>query len=79
MGVIIHMCVAVPALIISLDGMNAEVDIEGVRRKTSVYLTPEARVGDYVMMHAGFAIRVLDVKEAQETIALLKEINATAN
>jgi len=73
------MCVAVPALIISLDGMNAEVDIEGVRRKTSVYLTPEARVGDYVMMHAGFAIRVLDVKEAQETIALLKEINATAN
>jgi len=73
------MCVAVPALIISLDGMNAEVDIEGVHRKTSVYLTPEARVGDYVMMHAGFAIRVLDVKEAQETIALLKEINATAN
>jgi len=73
------MCVAVPALIVCLDGMSAEVDIEGVRRKTSIYLTPEAKVGDYVMMHAGFAIRVLDVKEAQETIALLKEINATAN
>ena len=73
------MCVAVPALIISLDGLNAEVDVEGVRRKTSIYLTPDAKVGDYVMMHAGFAIRVMDMQEAQETIALLKEINAVGN
>jgi hydrogenase expression/formation protein HypC len=72
------MCVAVPALVISLKGTEAEVDIEGVRRKTSVYLTPEAKVGDYVLMHAGFAIRVIDLKEAQETIALLKEISATS-
>jgi len=73
------MCVAVPALVISINGMNAEVDVEGVRRKTSIYLTPEAKVGDYVMMHAGFSVRIMDVKEAQETIALLKEINATGN
>ncbi|MCL2707058.1 MAG: HypC/HybG/HupF family hydrogenase formation chaperone [Dehalococcoidia bacterium] len=73
------MCVAVPALIISLDGMSAEVDIEGIRRRTSIYLVPEAKVGDYVIMHAGFAIRVMDMKEAHETIALLKEINATGN
>jgi hydrogenase expression/formation protein HypC len=71
------MCVAVPALIISLNGVNAEVDIEGVHRKTSTYLTPEARVGDYVLMHAGFAIKVIDLQEARETIALLREINAT--
>ncbi len=71
------MCVAVPALILSIAGTSAEVDIEGVRRKTSIYLTPEAKVGDYVLMHAGFAIKVIDVKEAQETITLLKEINAT--
>ncbi|MCL2615949.1 MAG: HypC/HybG/HupF family hydrogenase formation chaperone [Dehalococcoidia bacterium] len=71
------MCVAVPALIISLDGVNAEVDVEGVRRKTSIFLVPDAKVGDYVLMHAGFAIRVIDVQEAQGTIALLKEINAT--
>jgi hydrogenase expression/formation protein HypC len=70
------MCVAVPALIVSLDGTEAEVDIEGVRRKTSIYLTPEAVVGDYVLMHAGFAIKVIDLQEARETIALLKEINA---
>ena len=71
------MCVAVPALILSLDGTSAEVDVEGIRRKTSVYLTPEAKVGDYVLMHAGFSIRVIDLQEAQETIALLKEISAT--
>ena len=71
------MCVAVPALILSLNGVEAEVDIEGVRRKTSIYLTPEARVGDYILMHAGFAIKVIDLQEARETIALLKEINAT--
>jgi hydrogenase expression/formation protein HypC len=71
------MCVAVPALIVSLNGTEAEVDIEGVRRKTSIYLTPEAVVGDYVLMHAGFAIKVIDLQEARETIALLKDINAT--
>ena len=73
------MCVAVPALIISLDGMIAEVDVEGVRRKTSIYLTPKANVGEYVLIHAGFAIRVMDVAEARETIALLKDINATGH
>jgi hydrogenase expression/formation protein HypC len=71
------MCVAVPALIISLNGAEAEVDIEGIRRKTSIYLTPEAKLGDYVLMHAGFAIKVIDLQEARETISLLKEINAT--
>jgi hydrogenase expression/formation protein HypC len=70
------MCVAVPALVLNIDGDEAEVDIEGVRRKTSVYLTPEAKVGDYVLMHAGFAIRVIDLQEAKETIDLLRQINA---
>jgi hydrogenase expression/formation protein HypC len=70
------MCVAVPALVVSLNGSDAEVDIEGVRRKTSIYLTPEAKVGDYVLMHAGFAIKVIDLQEARETIDLLRQINA---
>ncbi len=70
------MCVAVPALVVSLNGSEAEVDIEGVRRKTSIYLTPEAKVGDYVLMHAGFAIKVIDLQEARETIDLLRQINA---
>ena len=70
------MCVAVPALVVSLNGSEAEVDIEGVRRKTSIYLTPEAKVGDYVLMHAGFAIKIIDLQEARETIDLLRQINA---
>jgi hydrogenase expression/formation protein HypC len=70
------MCVAVPALVVSLNDSEAEVDIEGVRRKTSIYLTPEAKVGDYVLMHAGFAIKVIDLQEARETINLLRQINA---
>jgi hydrogenase expression/formation protein HypC len=70
------MCVAVPALIVRLNGTEAEVDIEGIRRNTSIYLTPEAKVGDYVLMHAGFAIKVIDLQEARETIALLRQINA---
>ncbi|MGA3093821.1 MAG: HypC/HybG/HupF family hydrogenase formation chaperone [Dehalococcoidales bacterium] len=72
------MCVAVPALVVSLNGSDAEVDIEGVRRKTSIYLTPEAKVGDYVLMHAGFAIKVIDLQEARETIDLLRQINAAS-
>lgn len=70
------MCVAVPAQIISLNDDEAEVDIEGVRRKTSIYLTPEAKVGDYVLMHAGFAIKVIDLEEARHTLELLRDINA---
>ena len=72
------MCVAVPALVVSLNGSEAEVDIEGVQRKTSIYLTPEAKVGDYVLMHAGYAIKVIDLQEARETIDLLRQINAAS-
>jgi hydrogenase expression/formation protein HypC len=71
------MCVAVPAEIISIDGTEAEVNINGARRRASIYLTPEAQVGDYVLLHAGFAIRVIDLAEARATIDLLRDISAT--
>jgi hydrogenase expression/formation protein HypC len=70
------MCVAFPAEILSIDGAEAEVSIGGARRRASIILTPEARVGDFVLLHAGFAIRVLDLAEAKATIALLKDISA---
>jgi hydrogenase expression/formation protein HypC len=50
------------------------VELGGVSRQVSLMLTPEARVGDYVLVHTGFAISVLDEKEAQETLALFAEI-----
>jgi hydrogenase expression/formation protein HypC len=69
------MCVAVPVEILSIDGTTAVVDMSGVQRKVSIYLTPEAKVGDYVLLHAGFAIQVMDVESAKETIELLRQEN----
>ncbi len=68
------MCLAIPALIKSIAGQLAVVDIEGVTREVSVQLTPEAKVGDYVLLHTGYAISILDESEAQETLRLLRQI-----
>ncbi|MGC9360697.1 MAG: HypC/HybG/HupF family hydrogenase formation chaperone [Anaerolineae bacterium] len=68
------MCLAVPMRIDSVDGTQAWVDMGGVRREVSLVLTPEAREGDYVLIHTGFAISVLDEEEAQETLALFAEL-----
>jgi hydrogenase expression/formation protein HypC len=68
------MCLAIPALIKSIDGQQAEVDIEGVTRDVSLQLTPEAKVGDYVLLHTGYAISIIDEAEAEETMKLLKEL-----
>jgi hydrogenase expression/formation protein HypC len=68
------MCLAVPALIKSIKGTQAEVDIDGIGREVSLELTPEAKVGDYVLLHTGYAISVIDDAEAAETLDLLREI-----
>ena len=68
------MCLAIPALIKTINGQQAEVDIEGVTRDVSLQLTPDARVGDYVLMHTGYAISIIDPAEAEETLKLLKEL-----
>ena len=70
------MCLAIPTLIKSIDGPQAEVEIGGVSRTISVALTPDAQVGDYVIVHTGFAISVLDEQEAQETLKLFDELAA---
>lgn len=68
------MCLAIPALIKSIEGQQAEVAIEGITRSASLQLTPEAKVGDYVLLHTGYAISVIDPAEAEETLKLLKEL-----
>jgi hydrogenase expression/formation protein HypC len=70
------MCLAVPAQVLSILGQEAEVDVGGVRRRISIVLTPDVRVGDYVLIHTGFAINVVDELEAQETLKLFAEIEA---
>ncbi len=71
------MCLAIPAQIKSIDGFEAEVEIGGVGRTISVMLTPDARVGDYVYVHTGFAISVVDEAEALESLRLLQELAET--
>lgn len=68
------MCLAIPAQVTELaeDGL-ATVDILGVTRTISLDLTPQAGVGDFVLVHAGFAIEVVDAQYAQETIDLIKQ------
>ena len=70
------MCLAVPVLIKSIDGKEADVEIGGVTRRISLELTPEAGVGDYAIVHTGYAINILDQAEARETLRLLQEIAA---
>jgi len=70
-------CVAVPARVVRVEesGM-ATVDVEGVRREVSLLLLEGAEVGDFVIVHAGFAIQKLDEQEALATLDLLREIGA---
>jgi hydrogenase expression/formation protein HypC len=68
------MCLAIPARIKSIHDHEAEVEIGGVSYKASIWLTPEARVGDYVLLHTGYAIGVIDEEEAKETLRLLREM-----
>jgi len=68
------MCLAIPALILSIDGEQAEADVGGVRKTVGVMLTPQVKEGDYVLLHAGYAIGIVDSHEAEETLALFKEL-----
>jgi hydrogenase expression/formation protein HypC len=68
------MCLAIPAKVLDVDAEKAHVDFgQGVSREVNVTLV-NAKAGDYVLVHAGYAIQVVDKKEAQETIRLWNEI-----
>ncbi len=68
------MCLAIPVLIKSIEDKEAEVEIGGMTCRISLWLTPEARVGDYALVHTGYAINILDQGEAEETLRLFEEI-----
>lgn len=69
------MCLAVPAKIISIRQTAAEVDMSGVKRQVDVRLVDGVKPGDYVLVHAGFAIEIIDAKEAKKTMKLLKVVS----
>jgi hydrogenase expression/formation protein HypC len=62
------MCIAVPAKIIDLEGSSANIEYLGVRKKVDITLLPDAKKGDYVIVHAGFAIQIIEENEAKITI-----------
>jgi hydrogenase expression/formation protein HypC len=68
------MCLAVPVKVVSIQGSEAEVDFGGVKRRVSIMLTPEVKVGEYVLLHTGYAISVIDEAEAEETLKLFEEM-----
>ena len=67
------MCLAVPVKIVKKTGDKATVDAGGVLKDISILLLPEVKIGDYVLLHAGFAIQNIDEKEAMETLKLMQE------
>lgn len=71
------MCLAIPLKIISLTGTDAVGEVDGVERDISVMMTPDVKVGDYVIVHAGFAIQTLDQKEAEENLDILRRMAGT--
>ena len=73
------MCLAIPALIVErLAGDDAMIDLGGVRKQVSLALVPEAAVGEYVIVHVGYAISRLDPDEARRTLELFAQIDGAA-
>ena len=68
------MCLAIPALVRSKDQMTAQVELSGIMRSVSTALTPDVKIGDYVLVHTGYAISVIDEDEARKTLALFQEL-----
>jgi len=68
------MCLAIPVKISKITGTIAEVDMAGVKRRADIRFLQELKPGDYILVHAGFAIEKIDEKEARETLKLIQEM-----
>lgn len=68
------MCLAVPGQVTVKNGLLAKVEVGGILRDVSLIMVPEVNVGDYVLVHTGFAIEKIDQSEAEKTMALFKEM-----
>lgn len=67
------MCLAVPMKLLKARGDVGIVEISGIEREVCLSLVPDAKIGDYLLIHAGFAIGIIDEKEAEETLETIRE------
>jgi hydrogenase expression/formation protein HypC len=72
------MCLSVPVEVLEIDGLRAKVSVGGATYYAGLHLVEDVQVGDYILMHSGYAIQKIDQQEAEETLALLKEAKAAA-
>jgi hydrogenase expression/formation protein HypC len=68
------MCLAIPSRIVKIEDQMAVIDVDGVTREASLLLLEDPRVGDYVIVHAGFALHKIDEETARESLALLRDV-----
>jgi len=68
------MCLSIPARVVEMDGNTAKVDVGGILREISVDLCPDIALGEYVLIHAGFAIQKVDEEVARQTLDLLRKL-----
>lgn len=73
------MCLSIPARIVEINGNMADVSVGGTIFKAGLQMVENAGIGDYILLHAGFAIQKISEKEALETLKLLNEMNEALN
>ncbi len=72
------MCLAIPSKIVEISNNKAVIDVDGVRRECSLLMIEDPHIGDYVIVHAGFAIQKIDETAAMESLHLMREMAALA-
>ncbi len=70
------MCLAIPAKIVSIDGSTAKCEMSGVTKDVDVSLVPQAAAGDWVIVHVGFALQIIDPQKARETLEAMQTVQA---
>ena len=73
------MCLSIPAKIVSIDGSMAEVSVGGSLFKAGLHMIKDAKIGDYILLHAGFAIQKISEQEAADTLKILREMDDALN
>ncbi len=72
------MCLALPCKVVAIDGEDATIDVSGMKKGISLALLDDVAVGDYVIVHVGYALTKLDPEEAEKTLALFAEMGEAA-